>query len=145
AERPLPIEEAKGFERERNSADDTAFARDERRARTPIGDDGRDRRDVVERRVLLKRRANKLLNRRLLERKSQNANAAAGLSGQRRDRTRCAPPLLRDLGRFHRGTSVIPPDRLLPPSATTAASRLRQWPPFVRSRDARDQQRGQKR
>ena len=54
ADRDLCVEQPKRLERERNAADDAALARDERRARAAIGDDRRDRRDVVERAVLLR-------------------------------------------------------------------------------------------
>ena len=51
----LRIEQTKCLEREWQAAHDAALTRDERRARPTIGHDRRDRRDVVERGVLLQR------------------------------------------------------------------------------------------
>ena len=89
------------FDGERHAAQHSLRARDELPARMPVGDDRRDRRQVVERLVLVERRADEVAELVLMIRKAKQSHSSErSRRAERRDRTRRRTTLVLDEAAF---------------------------------------------
>src|SRR5678809_1648263 len=89
-----------------------------------------DRRDVVERAIFVERRFDRLAQRLVLERETQNSKTVDRRNREGRDRAWYGPSLTRLLVHFHRLSPlwfVTPLDLRLPRSVTRAASRRHRY------------------
>ena len=89
ADRDLRIELPERLDGERHAAEHSVGARHELAARVPVGDDRRDRRQVVERLVLVERRAHEVAKLVLMVGEAEQPHSAErGRRAERRDRAR---------------------------------------------------------